>query len=77
MTVFFQCQPLALIWDASTPGQCIPPGNLKFAAFFNSSMAPRQDVEPAPANTPLPQASARSRTYYLLYCLFRYLRVFR
>lgn len=37
MTVFFQCRPLAYAWDTSIEGgECIPPANLKFAAFFNS-----------------------------------------
>lgn len=45
MTVFFQCRPLAFAWDSSIPGgSCIPPGNLKFAAFFNSSVAVLTDV---------------------------------
>ncbi|KAJ0382712.1 hypothetical protein COL922a_011975, partial [Colletotrichum nupharicola] len=36
-TVFFQCRPLAYAWDTSIEGgECIPPANLKFAAFFNS-----------------------------------------
>ncbi|KAK3938962.1 hypothetical protein QBC46DRAFT_155181 [Diplogelasinospora grovesii] len=40
LTVFFQCRPLAFTWDASIPGgQCIPAANLKFAAFFNSSVS--------------------------------------
>jgi rhodopsin domain-containing protein len=38
VTVFFQCKPLAFAWDHNIPGgECIPAGNLKFAAFFNSS----------------------------------------
>jgi hypothetical protein len=44
VTVFFQCRPLALTWDSSVPGECIPPANLKFAAFFNSSVAVLTDV---------------------------------
>ncbi|KAK4114687.1 hypothetical protein N656DRAFT_705020 [Canariomyces notabilis] len=44
LTVFFQCRPLALTWDSSVPGECIPPANLKFAAFFNSSVAVLTDV---------------------------------
>jgi hypothetical protein len=44
VTVFFQCQPLALTWDSSVEGKCIPPSNLKFAAFFNSSVAVLTDV---------------------------------
>ncbi|KAK4141769.1 uncharacterized protein C8A04DRAFT_38813 [Dichotomopilus funicola] len=44
LTVFFQCRPLALIWDSSVEGTCIPPSNLKFAAFFNSSVAVLTDV---------------------------------
>jgi hypothetical protein len=44
VTVFFQCQPLALTWDSSVKGKCIPPSNLKFAAFFNSSVAVLTDV---------------------------------
>ncbi|KAM0323157.1 hypothetical protein ACHAQA_009007 [Verticillium albo-atrum] len=45
LTVFFQCQPLAFTWDASIPGgQCIPPANLKFAAFFNSSVSVLTDL---------------------------------
>lgn len=40
LTVFFQCRPLAFTWDTSVPGgQCIPASHLKFAAFFNSSVA--------------------------------------
>ena len=37
MTVLLQCQPLRKVWDLSQPGRCIPPKQLKFAAFFNSS----------------------------------------
>lgn len=38
VTVFFQCKPLAFAWDHNIPGgECIPAGNRKFAAFFNSS----------------------------------------
>ena len=44
VTVFFQCQPLALTWDSSVVGKCMPPANLKFAAFFNSSVAILTDV---------------------------------
>lgn len=44
MTVFFQCRPLALTWDPSVEGTCIPPSNLKFAAFFNSSVAVLTDI---------------------------------
>ncbi|KAL2208405.1 integral membrane protein [Sarocladium strictum] len=40
LTVFFQCRPLAFVWDFSVPGgKCIPASHLKFAAFFNSSVA--------------------------------------
>ncbi|KAL2193357.1 hypothetical protein P885DRAFT_45409 [Corynascus similis CBS 632.67] len=44
LTVFFQCRPLALTWDTSVEGTCIPPSHLKFAAFFNSSVAALTDV---------------------------------
>ncbi|KAK4132203.1 hypothetical protein BT67DRAFT_386262 [Trichocladium antarcticum] len=45
LTVFFQCQPLAFAWDSSIEGgKCIPPAHLKFAAFFNSSVAVLTDV---------------------------------
>lgn len=44
VTVFFQCQPLALTWDSSVEGTCIKPSHLKFAAFFNSSVAVLTDV---------------------------------
>ena len=44
VTVFFQCRPLALVWDPSVEGTCIAPSNLKFAAFFNSSVAIVTDV---------------------------------
>jgi hypothetical protein len=37
VTVFFQCQPLALTWDSTVDGKCIEASQLKFAAFFNSS----------------------------------------
>ena len=36
---------MAFAWDSTVEGgQCIPPGNLKFAAFFNSSVAVLTDV---------------------------------
>jgi len=44
VTVFFQCRPLALTWDTSVEGTCIPPSHLKFAAFFNSSVAALTDI---------------------------------
>ncbi|KAL2165019.1 hypothetical protein VTH06DRAFT_315 [Thermothelomyces fergusii] len=44
LTVLFQCRPLALTWDSSVEGTCIPPSDLKFAAFFNSSVAALTDV---------------------------------
>jgi hypothetical protein len=44
VTVFFQCRPLALTWDSSVAGTCIPPTHLKFAAFFNSSVSVLTDV---------------------------------
>ncbi|AEO60764.1 hypothetical protein MYCTH_2310333 [Thermothelomyces thermophilus ATCC 42464] len=44
LTVLFQCRPLALTWDSSVEGTCIPPSQLKFAAFFNSSVAALTDV---------------------------------
>ncbi|EFX04839.1 integral membrane protein [Grosmannia clavigera kw1407] len=45
LTVFFQCRPLAFTWDASVAGgSCIPSGNLKFAAFFNSSVSVLTDL---------------------------------
>lgn len=44
MTVFFQCQPLAFTWGGVTEGKCMEPANLKFAAFFNSSVAVLTDV---------------------------------
>ncbi|KAL2153733.1 hypothetical protein VTH82DRAFT_4888 [Thermothelomyces myriococcoides] len=44
LAVFFQCQPLARTWDPSVEGTCLPPSNLKFAAFFNSSVAALTDV---------------------------------
>jgi hypothetical protein len=44
VTVFFQCQPLAFTWGGVPEGTCMPPGNLKFAAFFNSSVSVLTDV---------------------------------
>lgn len=44
MTVFFQCRPLALTWDSSVEGTCMPATHLKFAAYFNSSVAVLTDV---------------------------------
>lgn len=44
MTVLLQCAPLALVWDSSVSGGCLPPANLKFAAFFNSSVSLFTDV---------------------------------
>ncbi|KAK4164117.1 hypothetical protein QBC43DRAFT_289350 [Cladorrhinum sp. PSN259] len=46
LTVFFQCQPLALTWGDPTVvgGKCMPAAHLKFAAFFNSSVAVLTDV---------------------------------
>ncbi|KAK4182223.1 hypothetical protein QBC35DRAFT_510369 [Podospora australis] len=44
LTVFFQCRPLAFTWGGVPEGKCIPPGNLKFAAFFNSSVAVLTDI---------------------------------
>ncbi|KAK4099230.1 hypothetical protein N658DRAFT_171645 [Parathielavia hyrcaniae] len=44
LTVFFQCRPLALAWDHSVEGECLPPTHLKFAAFFNSAVAALTDV---------------------------------
>ncbi|GAB1314738.1 Rhodopsin domain-containing protein [Madurella fahalii] len=44
LTVFFQCRPLALTWDSSVEGTCMPAANLKFAAYFNSSVAVLTDV---------------------------------
>ncbi|KAF9871093.1 6-phosphogluconate dehydrogenase [Colletotrichum karsti] len=45
LTVFFQCRPLAFTWDTSIEGgECIPPGNLKFAAFFNSGVSVFTDL---------------------------------
>ncbi|KAK4461305.1 hypothetical protein QBC42DRAFT_347278 [Cladorrhinum samala] len=45
LTVFFQCRPLAFIWDSTIEGGvCIPATHLKFAAFFNSSVAVLTDV---------------------------------
>lgn len=44
LTVFFQCNPLSQIWGAITTGQCMPPANLKFAAFFNSSFSALTDL---------------------------------
>ncbi|KAK4173020.1 hypothetical protein QBC36DRAFT_360964 [Triangularia setosa] len=44
LTVFFQCQPLAFTWGGVAEGKCMPPSNLKFAAFFNSSVAVLTDV---------------------------------
>lgn len=44
MTVFFQCQPLALTWDSSVQGTCMPPAKLRFAAFFNSAVAVLTDL---------------------------------
>ncbi|KAK0670128.1 hypothetical protein QBC41DRAFT_301889 [Cercophora samala] len=44
LTVFFQCQPLAFTWGGVSEGKCMPPENLKFAAFFNSSVAVLSDV---------------------------------
>nr|CDP26528.1 Putative protein of unknown function [Podospora anserina S mat+] len=44
LTVFFQCQPLAFTWGGVSEGKCMPPDNLKFAAFFNSSVAVLSDI---------------------------------
>ncbi|KAF3809692.1 hypothetical protein GCG54_00005233 [Colletotrichum gloeosporioides] len=45
LTVFFQCRPLAYTWDTSIKGgECIPPANLKFAAFFNSGVSVFTDL---------------------------------
>lgn len=44
MTVFFQCRPLAFTWGGTAEGTCIAPANLKFAAFFNSSVSVLTDV---------------------------------
>ncbi|KAH6664820.1 hypothetical protein F5X68DRAFT_143958 [Plectosphaerella plurivora] len=45
LTVFFQCKPPAFTWDHSIPGgKCIPAGNLKFGAFFNSSVSTLTDL---------------------------------
>ncbi|KAK3314859.1 hypothetical protein B0H66DRAFT_457855, partial [Apodospora peruviana] len=44
LTVFFQCQPLAFTWGGVKEGKCMPPANLKFAAFFNSSVAVLTDT---------------------------------
>lgn len=44
MTVFFQCQPLELVWDFSSRGECIEPSHLKFAAFFNSGVSALTDL---------------------------------
>ncbi|KAK1541031.1 hypothetical protein CPAR01_07020 [Colletotrichum paranaense] len=45
LTVFFQCQPLAFTWDFSIEGgKCIPQADLKFAAFFNSSVSVFTDL---------------------------------
>ncbi|KAL2130636.1 hypothetical protein VTI74DRAFT_6137 [Chaetomium olivicolor] len=44
LTVLFQCRPLARTWDSNVEGTCMPPANLKFAAFFNSSVAVLTDV---------------------------------
>ncbi|KAK3319502.1 integral membrane protein [Cercophora scortea] len=45
LTVFFQCRPLAFAWDGTVEGgQCIAAGDLKFAAFFNSSVSVLTDV---------------------------------
>ncbi|KAB5560195.1 integral membrane protein, partial [Coniochaeta sp. 2T2.1] len=52
LTVFFQCQPLAFTWGGTATGTCIPPANLKFAAFFNSSVSVLTDV--VFALTPVP-----------------------
>ncbi|KKY34131.1 putative integral membrane family protein [Diaporthe ampelina] len=39
------CIPLALVWDHSIPdGKCIPAKDLKFAAFFNSSVSLLTDL---------------------------------
>lgn len=45
VTVFFQCTPLEFIWDHSiTGGRCIQARDLKFAAFFNSSVSLLTDL---------------------------------
>ncbi|KAG6362935.1 hypothetical protein INS49_008030 [Diaporthe citri] len=45
LTVFFQCTPLEFIWDHSIPGgRCIQARDLKFAAFFNSSVSLLTDL---------------------------------
>ncbi|KAI8163910.1 hypothetical protein K4K49_001664 [Colletotrichum sp. SAR 10_70] len=39
------CRPLAYAWDTSIEGgECIPPANLKFAAFFNSGVSVFTDL---------------------------------
>ncbi|KAH8888543.1 integral membrane protein [Thozetella sp. PMI_491] len=43
-TVFFQCRPLPKTWDGSVDGECLPPANLKFAAFFNSAVSVFTDL---------------------------------
>ena len=52
VTVFFQCHPLAYTWGGTPTGTCIAPANLKFAAFFNSSVSVLTDV--VFALTPIP-----------------------
>lgn len=43
--MFFQCTPLQFIWDHSIPGgKCIQARDLKFAAFFNSSVSLLTDL---------------------------------
>ncbi|KAJ0121775.1 integral membrane family protein [Diaporthe amygdali] len=45
LTVFFQCTPLYFVWDHSVPGgKCIAAKDLKFAAFFNSSVSLLTDL---------------------------------
>ncbi|KAI7236950.1 hypothetical protein KC343_g7343 [Hortaea werneckii] len=44
LTVLLQCQPLRKVWDLSQPGRCIPPDQLKIAAFFNSSVSALTDL---------------------------------
>ncbi|KEY67776.1 hypothetical protein S7711_10803 [Stachybotrys chartarum IBT 7711] len=54
LTVFFQCGPLAFIWDPTVPGsECIPTANLRFAAFFNSSVSELNDLVFALLHIPL------------------------
>jgi len=41
---FLQCPPIAMNWDPTVVGSCIPPASLRFSAFFNSGRSSASDV---------------------------------